>query len=105
MKQTTKAFWVWWTHYPIIAIMPAESAGKAKYASLALIQDSYSDASIIEMSARRAPEFDALAQCDMLITNKRQRKIIRGAIANALEDWVADKNLDPGWKMQVGQHD
>ena len=62
MQQTIKAFWVWWNHYPIIAIMPAENAGKAKYASLALIQDSYSDASIIEMSARRAPEFDALAQ-------------------------------------------
>jgi len=42
--------------------MAAQNAGKAKYKSLALIQDSYSDASIIEMRARRAPEFDALAQ-------------------------------------------
>ena len=39
---------------------------------------------------------ERLVSADLPLTEKRQRMIVRGAIANALDDWLADKNVLPG---------
>ena len=43
---------------------------------------------------------ERLMEIGLPLPEKQQRMIIRGAIANALEDWIVDNNILPGLRMQ-----